>query len=332
MVNPMAATVQGSVRPRDTAEDVFGLRKRRRPGEALIQGFLLFCGIISILTTAGIVIVLFEEALRFFRSPDVGLLEFFTATAWQPVIGRFGIFPLLNATLLSSLIAMIVALPVGLGIAIYLSEYATPRARNILKPILEVLAGVPTVVYGYFALNFMTPILRGILGRDVVDIFNVASAGIVIGILILPLVASMSEDALSAVPRALREAAYGIGATRLETALKIVVPAALSGLGAAFIVAISRAVGETMVVAIAAGAGPRNFDTWGDALRGLAAFNPFKSGETMTGHIVRISGGDLSYDSIDYNSIFSIALVLFVMTLVLNIISQRIVRRFRMKY
>lgn len=332
MTNPMAATVQGSVRPYNAVEDTFSLRKRRRPGEALIQGFLLFCGIISILTTAGIIVVLFEEALRFFRSPDVSLVEFFTATAWQPVIGRFGIFPLLNATLLSSLIAMIVALPVGLGIAIYLSEYASPRARSILKPILEVLAGVPTVVYGYFALNFMTPILRGILGRDVVDIFNVASAGIVIGILILPLVASMSEDALSAVPRSLREAAYGIGATRLETALKIVVPAALSGLGAAFIVAISRAVGETMVVAIAAGAGPRNFDTWGDALRGLAAFNPFKSGETMTGHIVRISGGDLSYDSIDYNSIFSIALMLFVMTLVLNIISQWIVRRFRMKY
>lgn len=332
MASPLAATVQGSVRPRDTAEDAFDLRKRRRPGEALIQGFLLFCGIISILTTAGIIVVLFEEALRFFRSPDVSLVEFFTATTWQPVIGRFGIFPLLNATLLSSLIAMIVALPVGLGIAIYLSEYASPRARSILKPILEVLAGVPTVVYGYFALNFMTPILRGILGRDVVDIFNVASAGIVIGILILPLVASMSEDALSGVPRSLREAAYGIGATRLETALKIVVPAALSGLSAAFIVAISRAVGETMVVAIAAGAGPRNFDTWGDALRGLAAFNPFKSGETMTGHIVRISGGDLSYDSIDYNSIFSIALMLFVMTLVLNIISQWIVRRFRMKY
>ncbi len=332
MVNPMAATVQSGVRPRDNVEDTFGLRKRRRPGEFAIQGFLFFCGVISILTTAGIVIVLFQEALRFFLSPDVSLLEFFTATAWQPVIGRFGIFPLLNATLLSSLIAMVVALPVGLAIAIYLSEYASPRARSTLKPILEVLAGVPTVVYGYFALNFMTPILRGILGRDLVDIFNVASAGIVIGILILPLVASMSEDALSAVPRALREAAYGIGATRLETALKIVVPAALSGLGAAFIVAISRAVGETMVVAIAAGAGPRNFDTWGDALRGLAAFNPFKSGETMTGHIVRISGGDLSYDSIDYNSIFSIALMLFVMTLVLNIISQWIVRRFRMKY
>ncbi len=317
---------------RAEANQTLDLRRRWRPNEFVIQAFLVFCGGVSILTTLGIVVVLFEEALRFFASPEVSVIEFFTTTAWQPIIARFGIFPLINATLLSSLIAMLVVLPIGLATAIYLSEYASPRARSVLKPILEVLAGVPTVVYGYFALNFMTPILRGLLGRDIVDIFNVASAGIVIGILILPLVASMSEDALSAVPRALREAAYGIGATRLETALKIVVPAALSGLGAAFIVAISRAVGETMVVAIAAGAGPRNFDTWGDALRGLAAFNPFRSGETMTGHIVRISGGDLSYDSIDYNSIFSIALTLFVMTLVLNIISQWIVRRFRMKY
>lgn len=332
MHKEIAVPAAGVTILRSEIEDVPDLRKRLRPGEMVIQGLLVLCGVVSIFTTAGIVVVLFEEALRFFASPEVDLVEFFTATAWQPVIGRFGIFPLVNATLLSSLIAMIVALPIGLAIAIYLSEYASPRARSILKPILEVLAGIPTVVYGYFALNFMTPILRGILGRDVVDIFNLASAGIVIGILILPLVASMSEDALSAVPRALREASYGIGATRLETALKVVVPAALSGLGAAFIVAISRAVGETMVVAIAAGAGPRNFDSWADALRGLAAFNPFKSGETMTGHIVRISGGDLSYDSIDYNSIFSIALMLFIITLILNIISQQIVRRFRERY
>jgi phosphate transport system permease protein len=161
----------------------------------------------------------------------------------------------------------------------------------------------------------MTPLLQSVFGRDTVEIFNVASAGIVIGILIVPLVSSMSEDALSAVPRALREAAYGMGATRLETAVRIVVPAALSGLAAAFIVAMSRAVGETMVVAIAAGAGPRNFNTWGDALGGLNFLNPFKAAETMTGHIVRISGGDLSYDTIDYDSIFAIALLLFVMTL-----------------
>jgi phosphate transport system permease protein len=185
---------------------------------------------------------------------------------------------------------------------------------------LEVLAGVPTVVYGYFALTFMTPLLRRVFGIGTVDIYNTASAGIVIGILIIPLVASMSEDALSAVPNSLRQAAYGLGATKLETAVKIVLPAALSGITAAVIVAISRAIGETMVVAIAAGAGSS------------FTFNPFQAAETMTGHIVRISGGDLSYDSIDYNSIFAIGLLLFLMTLALNIISQRIVRRFREVY
>jgi phosphate transport system permease protein len=326
--------INTSVRPAlaDPAAETFSLRRRRRPGEALIRGFLVFCGAVSILTTLGIVIVLVEEALAFFRDPAVNLIEFFTTPAWQPKIGEFGIFPLVLATFLTSLIGMFVALPVGLGIAIYLSEYASPRARKTLKPVLEILAGVPTVVFGFFALSFVTPILRSIFGVDTVAIFNMASAGLVIGILILPLVASMSEDALSAVPRGLREAAYGLGATKFETALKIVVPAAMSGLGAAFIVAISRAVGETMVVAIAAGSGPRNFATWGDAFRGLAFLNPLVSGETMTGHIVRISGGDLSYNSIDYTSIFAIALLLFAITLTLNIISQRIVRRYRMRY
>lgn len=329
-------TIDAAARSSNATELSFAgdlsLGRRRRPREAMIQGFLIFCGVVSILTTVGIVVVLFEESLAFFRDPNVSLIDFFTTTAWQPKIGQFGIFPLLLATLLTSLVGMLIALPLGLAIAIYLSEYATPRARQTLKPVLEILAGVPTVVYGYFALNFVTPTLRGIFGRDVVDIFNMASAGLVIGILILPLVASMSEDALSAVPRGLREGAYALGATKFETAIKIVVPAALSGLGAAFIVAISRAVGETMVVAIAAGSGPRNFGNWADAWRGLALFNPFASGETMTGHIVRISGGDLSYDSIDYNSIFSIALLLFVITLALNIISQWIVRRYRMRY
>lgn len=251
---------------------------------------------------------------------QVTLTEFLTTTDWNPQIGKFGIWALVNATLMTSLIAISVALPLGIATAIYLSEYATIRARSTIKPVLEILAGVPTVVYGYFALTFMTPILRAVFGIEVVDIYNTASAGIVIGILILPLVSSMSEDALSAVPRSLREAAYGLGATRLETALRVVVPAALSGLVAAFIVALSRAIGETMIVAIAAGAGPS------------FTFNPFEAAETMTGHIVRISGGDLSYNSIDYNSIFAIGLMLFFMTLVLNIFSQRIVRRFREVY
>ena len=270
--------------------------------------------------TIGIVYVLLRDALTFFALPEVSLTEFFTDTVWQPQIGRFGILPLLNATLMVSAIAMLVALPLGMATAIYLSEYAAPRVRGILKPILEVLAGLPTVVYGYFALTFMTPLLRAVFGRDLVQIYNVASAGLVVGILIIPLVASLSEDALHAVPDSLRQAAYGLGATRLETSLRVVVPAGLSGITAAFVVAISRAVGETMIVAIAAGAGPN------------LTFNPFVAAETMTGYMVRISGGDLSYDSVDYQSIFAVGLVVFAMTLTLNLISQRIVRRFREVY
>jgi phosphate transport system permease protein len=255
-----------------------------------------------------------------FTAEKVTLVKFFTGTKWNPQIGDFSIWPLLNSTLMTSTVAMLVALPLGLSVAIYLSEYASERGRSILKPILEVLAGVPTVVYGYFALTFMTPLLRSVLGSDIVEIYNTASAGIVIGILVIPLVSSMSEDALHAVPDSLRQAAYGMGATKLETAIKVVIPAAMSGITAAFIVSISRAIGETMIVAIAAGAGPK------------FTFNPFESAETMTGHIVRISGGDLSYDSIDYNSIFAIGLMLFLITLTLNIISRRIVARFREVY
>ena len=323
-----AESMQGPVAGADSQADAdavgggpqHDLRRKPRVAESFIQGFLFLCGAISVLTTVGIVFILGRESLLFFASEEVNLLKFFGGTEWQPAIGRFGIWPLVSATLMASLIAMAVALPVGLCIAIYLSEYAGQRTRRILKPILEVLAGIPTVVYGYFALTFMTPLLRGILGRDLVEIYNTASAGIVIGILVIPLVSSMSEDALNAVPNALRQASYGLGATRLETALRIVLPAALSGVAAAFIVAISRAIGETMIVAIAAGAGP-NF-----------TFSPFRAAETMTGHIVRISGGDLSYDSIDYNSIFAIGLLLFLMTLSLNILSQWIVRRFREEY
>ena len=307
------------------------LIKRPRIGETLIQSFLFLCGAISILTTVGIVYELGKEALLFFRTPDVTLTEFFTSTHWQPAILDFGIWPLVLATVFTSVLAMLVALPLGLGTAIYLSEYASERARNPLKPILEVLAGIPTVVYGYFALTFMTPLLRNIFGAENVQIFNTASAGIVVGILIIPLVSSLSEDALHAVPNALREASYALGATRLETSLKIVLPAALSGITAAFVVAISRAIGETMIVAIAAGAGPKNFDIGQDSLFGHI-LNPFVAAETMTGHIVRISGGDLSYDSIDYNSIFAIGLMLFLMTLGLNMLSRRFVNRFREVY
>jgi phosphate transport system permease protein len=296
------------------------LRRSRRPGERLIELFLRSCGALSIFTTLGILYILAEESFRFFIRPEVNLIEYFTTIQWQPVIGKFGIWSLVNATMTTTLFAMLVALPLGIGAAIYLSEYASPRRREVLKPMLEVLAGIPTVVYGYFALTFMTPLLRKMFGDDIVQIYNTCSAGIVMGILILPLVASMTEDALSSVPNSLREASYGLGATKLETALFIVFPAALSGICAAVIIAISRAIGETMIVAIAAGAGP------------AFTFNPFEAAETMTGHIVRISGGDLSYQSIDYNSIFSIALLLFLITLALNIISRRIVAKFREEY
>jgi phosphate transport system permease protein len=296
------------------------LRTKPRLHETIIQGFLFFCASISIFTTIGIVLVLLWDAIAFFQLPEVTLIDFFTTTQWAPAIGSFGVLPLVNATFLISMTAMLVAIPLGLGAAIYLSEYASPRARSILKPILEILAGIPTVVYGYFALVFFTPVIQAIFGKDVVQVYNMASAGIIMGIMILPLVASMSEDALSAVPRALREGAYGLGATKLETALRIVVPGAISGLLSAFIIAISRAVGETMIVALAAGAGPR------------FTFNLFDSAETMTGYIARISGGDVSYGTVDYQSIFAIGLLLFFITLVLNIISRWVVSKLREQY
>jgi phosphate transport system permease protein len=296
------------------------LKKHLRPSETIIQMFLFFCGFISIFTTLGIVFELGRESLLFFSSSEASLIEFFTTTTWQPTIGEFGVLPLINATLITSLIAMLIALPLGLAAAIYLSEYASVRTRSILKPVLEVLAGIPTVVYGYFALTFMTPIIRYVLGQDNVDIYNMLSAGLVMGIMILPLICSMSEDALTAVPHSLREAAYGLGATRFETAVKVVVPAALSGIIAAFIIGISRAVGETMIVAIAAGSGPS------------FTFNPLKSAETMTGYIARISGGDVGYDTPDYNSIFAIGLLLFLITLGLNIISRYLSNRYREVY
>jgi phosphate transport system permease protein len=233
---------------------------------------------------------------------------------------EFGVWPLLSATLRTSLIAMAVASPLGMAAAIYLSEYASERARSVLKPTLEVLAGIPTVVYGYFGLMFMTPVLRTLLGQDVVQIYNTASAGLVMGIMILPLVSSMSEDALSAVPRSLREASLSLGATRLETALQVLVPAALSGIFASLVVGTARALGETMIVAIAAGAGPNL--TW----------DPFLPAETISGHIARISGGDLSYDSLDYNSLFALGLLLFVVTFALNLVGRTIVSRLREVY
>lgn len=306
-----------------------GFERKPRRGESVIQGFLFLCGVLTIFTTLAIIFVLGRESLLLVTSKyvtetgavhTISLFDFVNTTEWQPHRFKVGIAPLVSATLMSSAIAMLVALPLGLGAAIFLSEYASPRVRSILKPILEVLAGVPTVVYGFFALQFMTPLLQSLFGRGTVEIFNVASAGTVMGIMILPLVASMSEDALSAVPRSLREAAFGLGSTRLETTTRVILPAALSGIAAAVIIAISRAIGETMIMAIAAGARPN-----------LTA-NPFESAWTMTGYIASISGGDLAYDTLDYNSIFMVGLLLFLMTLGLNILSRAFVARFREVY
>ncbi len=298
----------------------FDLKKKFRIGETLIQFTLFLTGILSIFVTLAIVYELGKEAMLFFVDPDVTLTKFLTMTRWQPGIGQYGIIALVSATLTTSFIAILISLPLGLASAIYLSEYASPKARGILKPILEILAGIPTVVYGYFALLFITPILQLFFSGDQLQTYNMLSAGLVMGIMILPLIASMSEDSLSAVPRALREGAYAMGATKLETSTQVVLPAALSGIGAAVIIGISRAVGETMIVAVAAGAGP-NF-----------SFNPLDAAETMTGHIARISGGDLSYNTIDYTSLFAIALMLFLVTLVLNLISQWVVNKFREQY
>lgn len=281
---------------------------------------LAACGLISVLTTAGIVLALAAETLAFFRI--VSPIKYFTGTNWAPTFGEqaaFGVLPLINGTLMITAIALLVALPLGLGIAIYLSEYAHARVRRILKPILEVLAGIPTVVLGFFALNFVTKtLLENFL--PTVERFNALSAGIVVGLMIVPTIASLSEDAMRAVPASLREASYGIGATRRITSLRIVFPAALSGIAAAVILAVSRAIGETMIVAVAAGNQPR------------MSFNPLEGIQTMTAYIVQISLGDTPTGSLAYRTIFAVGSTLFVMTFLLNFVSFRIVRRFKEVY
>jgi phosphate transport system permease protein len=315
----------------ETPPEPVSLARRPRPGELAIRGFLFVCGALSIAVTVGILYELGKESLLFFQDERVSVWESLTTTVWLPQAGEFGIWPLVLGTVLISLIAMLVAVPIGLASAIYLSEYASRRVRGILKPVLEILVGIPTVVYGFFAVTFMTPVLRSIFGANVVGFFNVLSAGIVVGILVVPLVSSLSEDALSAVPDSLRQAAYGLGASKLEVSLRIVVPAALSGIAAAVVVAMSRAVGETMVVTLASGAAPRNFTLGEDSLFGYI-LNPFQPAQTMTGYIALTSSGDLSYNTIDYNSIFAVGLALFFMTLGLNSLSRRLVRRFREVY
>jgi phosphate transport system permease protein len=297
---------------------IHALKRRPRTGERLIQTSLLICAAVSILTTLGIVFTLLRETVLFFE--QVSIVEFFTETRWTPLFAskKFGIWPLVNGTVLVAAGAMVIALPLGLLAAIYMSEYASENVRRILKPVLEILAGIPTVVYGYFALLFVTPLLKSIFPQT--QTFNAASASIVMGFMILPMVASISEDALSAVPRSLRDAAYALGATKLEVSTQIVVPAALSGISAAFILAVSRAIGETMIVAIAAGQQPK------------LTLNPLESIETMTAYIVQVSLGDTPRQSIAYLTIFAVGMMLFLMTLVMNVISHFLTRRFREVY
>lgn len=283
-----------------------------------IYSLLFAAALISIVTTFGIVWVLITESFMFFR--EVSLIEFFTGTRWTPLFSsaHFGILPLLNATMLIAAIALLVAIPLGLGAAIYLSEYAPRKVRSILKPTLEILAGIPTVVYGYFALLFITPLLREIIPGT--QVFNALSAGIAMGIMIVPLVASLSEDAISSVPRSLRDAASAVGATDMEKIVGVTLPAALSGIIASFILAMSRAVGETMIVAIAAGNAPE------------LIFNPLHGMQTMTAYIVQVSLGDTPRGTIEYSTIFAVGVTLFAMTLILNILSRIVVNRFREVY
>ncbi len=291
---------------------------RPRWGERAIKGALFACALASVATTVGIVWVLVSESLPFFE--EASPVEFLAGTRWTPLFTprHLGVLPLVCGTLLVTAGASLFALPVGLGAAIYLAEYASERFRAWLKPFLEILAGVPTVVYGYFALTSVTPALRAVIPAT--QVFNAASAALVVGIMILPTVASLSDDALRAVPGSLREAGYALGATKLEVSTQVVVPGALSGVLAAFILAVSRAVGETMIVVLAAGATPK------------LTLNPLESIQTMTAYIVQVSLGDTPTGTLEYQTIFAVGLLLFVITLATNLVAHRVLRRFREVY
>lgn len=292
--------------------------KKNHVLDKIVPVLLFLCAALSIVTTIGIVFTLITETYQFFR--QVPIVDFLFGTKWSPLITptSFGVLPLLSGTFMITIIACLVAIPLGLASAIYLSEYAPKAVRKVVKPILEVLAGVPTIVYGYFALSLITPLIRSIFPD--MGVFNALSAGIVVGIMIIPMVCSLSEDAMSAVPRSLRDGAYALGATRFEVALKIVVPAALSGIVASAVLAFSRAIGETMIVTVAAGATPK--------LTG----NPLESIQTMTAYIVQVSLGDTPHGSIEYGTIFAVGMTLFVITFLLNILAQYVARRFREEY
>jgi phosphate transport system permease protein len=291
---------------------------RKRWGEVLAKGVLALCALVSVATTVGIVAALFLPAFEFFR--EVSIVDFLTGTEWAPLFlqASFGVVPLVVGTLSVTFWACVVAIPLGLGSAIYLSEYARPRVRATLKPALELLAGIPTVVFGYFALTFVTPLLKDI-GLDV-GVFNALSAGLVVGVMIIPTVASLSEDAMAAVPGDLRYGAYALGSSKLQVSTRIVVPAAVSGIVAAFVLGISRAIGETMIVLLAAGQQPN------------LTFDPREAVETMSAFIAATGAGDVPTGSLEYKTIFAVGATLFVLTLVVNAISIRLVRKYREVY
>jgi phosphate transport system permease protein len=290
----------------------------RRLSEDVVRLLLALAAVISVGTTVGIVVALLFPAVEFFS--EISPVDFFTGTTWAPLFepGHFGVVPVLVGTALATSIAALVCVPLGLGAAVYLSEYANRRVRAVLKPTLEVLVGIPTVVFGYFALTFVTPHLRG-LGVDV-EIFNALSAGLVMGVMLIPIVASLSEDAMTAVPNDLRAGAYALGSNKLQVSTRVVVPAAVSGIIASFVLAISRGIGETMIVLIGGGTDP------------TLTFDPRQSIETMTAFIGATANGDVPTGSIEYKTIFAVGLTLFVMTLVLNMIAIRLVRKYREVY
>ena len=291
---------------------------RRRIGEDVIKGVLALCAFVSVATTVGIAVALFVPAFEFFR--EISLVDFLTGRNWAPLFepASFGVLPLIGGTLLVTAIASLVAMPLGLGAAVYMSEYAGPRVRGVLKPALEILAGIPTIVFGYFALTYVTPLLRDV--GVPVDIFNTLSAGLVMGVMLLPTVASLSEDAMGAVPRDLRDGAYALGSTRMQVSTRIVVPAAVSGIVASFVLAISRALGETMIVLVAMGQ------------QANLTFDPREAAETMTAFIAATGAGDVPTGSLEYKTIFAVGAVLFVLTFAMNLVAIRLVRRYREAY
>jgi phosphate transport system permease protein len=305
--------------PTTSVEDVLGVAHKRR-GEQVIKGLLFAAAVLSVLTTTGIVFSLLEETISFFG--NVGIGEFLTGTEWFPLFSEpsFGVLPLVTATLLISGIALVVAVPIGLGAAVYLAEYASPRVRKTVKPVLELLAGVPTIVFGYFALLFFTPEVLKAIFEGGLKGFNALSAGVIMGFMVVPTVASVSEDAMSAVPASLREGAFGLGGTKLQVSMRVVFPAALSGIVASIVLGASRAVGETMIVLIAAGLQP-NFS--GD---------PRESMATMTAFIAATAKGDAPVGTTAYEAIFAVGTLLFVLTFVMNMISIRFVRKYRQVY